>query len=112
MKKIIILIFLLVLTGCRENGTITKVSCDESKRLIEEEKAVLVDVRSKDEYNESHLEGAINKSVYLIEDIDVDKDLPIIVYCKSGARSNKAALELLKLGYKKIYNLGPMSKCS
>ena len=112
MKKVLIILFLILITGCNEKGTIKKITCEEKDKLIKEEHAILVDVRSKDEYNESHLEGAINQSVYLIEDLKASKDDSIIVYCKSGTRSSKAADELLKLGYKKIYDLGPMSKCS
>jgi rhodanese-related sulfurtransferase len=43
-----------------------------------------------------------------ISKIEYDKDTKIIVYCRSGNRSNMAAEELLSLGYKNIYDLGSM----
>lgn len=71
--------------------------------------AVLVDVRSLQEYNEGHLENAISLPEYEIknkaEKVLLDKTQTIIVYCTSGYRSEKAKKKLEKLGYKTIYNL-------
>ncbi len=117
MKKLIFLFLLLfILTGCSsEEGTITKVTCTKMKELMTDSKAVLVDVRSKEEYEEGHLDNAKNKPLTKLDELkDVDKidlDTPLIVYCKSGVRSSEAAKELLKMGYKKIYDLGAMSNC-
>ena len=115
MKKLLILLLLLLLTGCQEEGTVTKVNCNEMKKLLADSKAVLVDVRSKEEYDEGHLENAINGPLTKLSSLKDDYNLnlkdSIIVYCKSGVRSNDAAKMLLKLGYKNIYDLGAMSNC-
>lgn len=70
---------------------------------------ILIDVRSNQEYNEGHLNGAINIPIYEIEEkiqtIVRNKDTIIIVYCQSGARSKKAKKILEKLEYKNVYNL-------
>lgn len=118
MKKIIILsILLIALVGCSEKkedlGSISKVTCEDAYDYVSED-AILVDVREKDEYDLDHLEKAINISYTEIEKIDkyADKDTKIIVYCKSGKRSNIAANKLLELGYKHIYDLGSIESCS
>lgn len=71
--------------------------------------AILLDVRSIQEYNEGHLYGAIHLADY---DIAIkhnlvikDKNKEIIVYCQNGGRSKKAYKKLKKLGYLKVYSL-------
>ncbi len=123
MKKVLIifcLLFLLVGCGKEENKevvkkTITPITCNKALDL-EAEGAVIVDVREEDEYNEDHLENAINIP-YTVIDKEIGKyvddyDSEIIVYCKSGKRSNIAATTLLEAGYKNIYDLGSISNCS
>lgn len=69
---------------------------------------IILDVRSIQEYNEGHINGAINiplseiktKAPNLINYSDT-----IITYCKMGSRSKKAVSVLNKLGYKNVYTL-------
>lgn len=93
-----------------ENG---KVTCEQKEFLISEKGAILIDVREKDEYDEGHLDNAINvpytKVVELLK--DYDKDTPIIVYCRSGNRSAKAYQSLQAAGYTNLYDLGAISNC-
>lgn len=106
MKKLIIIfISLIMLTGCTKENKITKINGSKAKELIKEN-AVLIDVRTKEEYNEGHIEDAINIPYTEINKINYDKDTVIIVYCRSGNRSNLAAEELVSLGYTSIYDLG------
>ena len=87
--------------------------CIEDKKKIEEEwehyknqKAILIDVRSIQEFNEGHIEGAICIPYYeLYKRIELEtegKEQMIILYCNTGSRSKKAAHILRKLGYKNI----------
>ena len=121
MKKVIIvLIMIFVITGCGESnsvkeskGTISNVTCNKAIDL-QGEGAIIVDVREKEEYEEEHLDDAIN--IPYTEIVDkigeyADTDTKIIVYCKSGVRSNKAATALVEAGYKNIYDLGGISNC-
>lgn len=117
MKKLIALIcFLFILVGCGKGETmvINKVTCDDVKRL-QQEGAILIDVREQDEYDSDHLDEAINISYTVIGDkisnYVSDLDTKIIVYCKSGVRSNKAANTLIDKGYKNIYDLGSINNC-
>ena len=69
----------------------------------------IIDVRSKQEYEEGHLNGAILIHEYEIKEkiknIVENKDEKILVYCSSGLRSKQAQEELINLGYKNVYNL-------
>ena len=69
----------------------------------------IIDVRSKQEYEEGHLNGAILIPEYEIKEkiknIVENKDEKILVYCSSGIRSKQAQEELINLGYKNVYNL-------
>ncbi len=71
--------------------------------------AVLIDVRSPQEYNEGHLSGAICIPEYEIANRYKtelkDKNEVIILYCSTGKRSKKAQKRLENLGYKNVYNL-------
>ena len=69
----------------------------------------IIDVRSKQEYDEGHIDGAILIPEYeikeRIEEIVKNKEEKILVYCSSGTRSKIAQEELIKKGYKNVYNL-------
>ena len=69
----------------------------------------IIDVRSKQEYEEGHLNGAILIPEYEIKEkiknIVKNKNEKILVYCSSGIRSKQAQEELINLGYKNVYNL-------
>ena len=119
MRKFLIVLFCVcLLSGCGEEKNTNKdnntVSYMEAKEKIINDGAILLDVRTEDEYNESHIEGA---SLLPLDEIEEDKisaivnskDIPIIVYCKSGNRSHEALLKLQELGYSKVYDLGAMS---
>jgi phage shock protein E len=71
---------------------------------------ILVDVRTPGEFSEGHIKGAINipnESIGSIKPKDLEgAQGPIIVYCRSGARSRSAAKKLLTLGYDEVYDLG------
>ena len=81
------------------------------KRLIkfQKEEANIVDVRSPQEYNEGHIDGAISIPEYELKS-DAKKQMSnkediIVVYCSTGHRSKRAKETLEKLGYKNVYNL-------
>ena len=86
----------------------TEISKEQLTKMIEKG-AVLVDVRSPQEFTEGHLENAISLPEYemnqKVKDILPDQSQVIIVYCSTGHRSEKAQRELEKLGYQKVYNL-------
>lgn len=75
--------------------------------------ALLVDVRSPEEFDTGHIEGAINIPVgelpQRLTELG-DKDEPIVLYCRSGARSARALSLLQRQGFTAVSNLGAMSR--
>jgi len=70
----------------------------------------LVDVRTSEEFNAGHIEGAINidfknEEVFYQSFQRLDKKNPVYVYCRSGNRSKKSADKLLEMGFSKVYDL-------
>ena len=70
--------------------------------------ALLIDVRTSGEFEQGHIDGAINISWEqtgpLMSAIGADKNRPVVVYCRSGNRSGKAKAVLDKQGYTNIFN--------
>lgn len=121
MKKLSIFycLFVLVLTfsclGSIEDATINLVTAEEMQSILELEDAQLIDVRTPEEYDEIHIVNAQNidfSSPTFDEEISkLDKNKPVILYCRSGKRSAMCADKLKKAGFKKIYDLeGGISK--
>jgi len=87
------------------------ISPKEAKAIMDEGKPfTLVDVRSADEFRESHIKGALLIPVDEVES-RAEKKLPdknavILVYCASGARSSRAAKILAGMGYTNVNNFG------
>jgi phage shock protein E len=69
-----------------------------------------IDVRTAEEYNAGHLEGAINipydEIEQKIEAVSADKTADIQLYCRSGRRSGIALESLTNMGYSKVTNAG------
>lgn len=61
--------------------------------------AVLLDVRSEEEYAGGHVPGAVSLPLNRLAAIDLPKSTPLFVYCLSGARSRRACAFLTKQGY-------------
>ncbi|MGB4658445.1 MAG: rhodanese-like domain-containing protein [Mobilitalea sp.] len=125
MKKLILIITLFSIIsasflGCSSDASETDseteaiwdtISAEEAKKMMEASNdLIILDVRTEEEYNESHIEGSI-----LIPDTEVeskaeemlpDKSATILVYCRSGRRSALASEILNKLGYTAIYDFG------
>lgn len=88
-----------------------------AKRLVEEEGAILLDVRTTGEHAEGHLDGSVNIShdelqgrLAEIEELTGgDKSKPIVVYCRSGGRAGKAKATLEAAGYTQVTNVGGMT---
>lgn len=121
MKKIVILLFVIVLlTGCGKNSTTENKEKSKYKQITSEEvysrlnesenrEVYIIDVRTSAEYSNGHIPAALNiplSSITSIENVIPDRSVEIIVYCQSGNRSKKAADSLLELGYQEVYDLG------
>lgn len=113
MKKIIILICILTLIcGCKDTTSYeNKPSKEETvEKVIKENNYIIVDVRTKEEYDESHIKDAINIPYDEIDEkVDLDKSKTILVYCKSGTRSKIAYDTLKEIGFE-VIDLGAFEK--
>lgn len=79
------------------------------QKLKETPSIQLLDVRTADEYNQGHIDHALNldvKQPNFMQQADslLDKKYPVAVYCRSGVRSQQAARQLVEQGFI-VYNL-------
>ncbi|MGI6084707.1 MAG: rhodanese-like domain-containing protein [Acetivibrionales bacterium] len=113
-KKMLLWIFgasLLSILGCAKVIGYTNISPKDALELIKGgSKPILIDVRTPEEFRVLRIPGSVLIPDYEIKDriTDVvpDKETTIIVYCRSGNRSRKAAKELINMGYTKVFDLG------
>ena len=114
MKKLSFsLILLILLSSClfSKGESYKRIYMDEAKALMEESEGyILLDVRTKEEYESGYIPGAINIPLSDINENVVsslpDKSQMILVYCRSGNRSRQASDKLSKLGYTNIIEIG------
>ena len=83
---------------------------DWVSQLEADENAVILDVRTDDEWNEGYIPNAVNIDIYkgqgFIYEVDqLDKSKNYYVYCKAGARSEQACQIMSQLGFENTYNL-------
>jgi len=116
MKKLI-LVMTIALVGicssCNNSNNKEQVQMVSAVQVYEavygEDSLQLVDVRTADEYEVSHLKNAQNICVtsddFKEKVAGLDKEKPVYVYCKKGGRSAKAATILKEMGFTKVYDL-------
>ena len=79
------------------------------KEYQQQEGAILLDVRTPQEYREGHVPGSKNVPLQAIDkvgDLAENKDTALFVYCYSGARSRQATAMLRHMGYTNATNIG------
>jgi len=85
------------------------------KEYAETENAVLLDVRTPQEYREGRIPGSKNLPLQTIDkaaSVVENKDTPLFVYCYSGSRSRQAASMLQRMGYTNVTNIGGIAAYS
>ena len=91
-------------------NTYKRINKVEAKKIMDNEKCVILDVRTYPEFEESHIDMAINIPLLELhekaEDILKNKNEIILVYCRSGVRSQDASSILAKKGYTNILEFG------
>ena len=117
MKKLIVLALLLILLpACgqaekKQEEVYMNISAREAKEIMDTTDGyIILDVRTQEEYDESHIPNAIlipdTEIAEKAEEILTDKDQMLLVYCRSGRRSKLAAETLVELGYTNIREFG------
>lgn len=90
-----------------------KIEPKKAKELIEKNKDDpsfrIIDVRTKEEFSENHVKGALNIDIHddgfkkIISKLDRSKTY--LVYCKAGGRCSSAAELMEESGFKKVYSV-------
>ena len=111
LKVLSLFCLFLSLTSCLKNQAegVQVLDASTFEKKMNQPEVQLVDVRTPKEFSQGHLENAVNID-FLADDFDaitanLDKEKPVMVYCKSGGRSAKASARLKELGFKTITDL-------
>ena len=111
-KFLFLLVFLLII-GCSSHNNVThEVAFIDGERvyqMIKNKDTYIIDVREDYEYKSGHIPNSYNIPLADINSISLNNfshTSTIIVYCRSGNRSNTAANLLIKLGYENVYDMG------
>ena len=123
MIRAVLLVILSFSTACSNSSPPTQETPQPStkqpkdpaaaKKLIASG-AVVLDVRTADEFASGHIAGAVNIPVAELGQrmgevaalVKTDKAAPLVVYCASGSRSTQAHQELSAAGYSHVVNGG------
>ncbi len=114
-SKLLIVAGVVLLAGWfwfgRGGSSANRVTSQRAHELVGQG-ARLVDVRTAAEFGSGHVAGAVNLPVQSLSGRLAElgaKDQPVVVYCRSGHRSQMAAQTLKAAGFSAIYDLGPMT---
>ena len=109
MNRLLLIILLFI--SCENNkGEFQLLEYKSYKSHIENNSVQLFDVRTPEEYNLGHINGAVNidfknEEIFNRSFEKLDKSKPVYLYCRSGNRSKKSADILIELGFSKVYDL-------
>ncbi len=110
MKKLLMIALPLVMAvACTAQQTSEDVNAAQAKELIQNDEVVVLDVRTQEEWDKGHIEGAKHIDFYQ-DDFDarlaeLPKDKEYVVYCHSGGRSGKTVGKMKAAGFEKVHNL-------
>lgn len=114
MKKLVLFLLVGSMLACQNKQTteenLVTISPIAFAEKLQEEEVVLLDVRTEEEYQEGHLEGALQHDYYETESFKgflegLDKSKTYMIYCRSGGRSGTTLDMMAQMGFSKVYNL-------
>ena len=116
MQRVLIITIGIVITGIIMFSFLSRsndidISAEEFKEKLEEERGVVIDVRSQMEYSQGHLKKSdqqidFNSGEFHDKVDSLDKDKTYYLYCRSGNRSGQAARLMKSKGFENVYNIG------
>lgn len=98
--------------ACGLAACATDTSGAEARRLVAQG-ALLVDVRSRGEFAERPVPGAVNVPIDELQRRARElgpPDRPVVVYCHTGARAAAAKLMLERAGFRRVHNVGSIGR--
>lgn len=100
---------MMFMASCGAQSTEGDVTVAEAQEMIKDENVVILDVRTPEEFEKGHLEGATMIN-FFDEDFDkkiaeLPKDKEYLVYCHSGNRSGKAVKKMEAAGFTNAHNM-------
>ncbi len=112
MKNIFLSLSVLLIVACscvKQQEGVSLVDSNKFETQMKEPTSQIVDVRTAGEFASGHIANAVNFDV-TSDDFEeqiatLDKEKPVMVYCKSGGRSARAAGVLKDNGFKQVYDL-------
>jgi rhodanese-related sulfurtransferase len=114
MRNLLIILTLFTsfsISSCKGqlDNEVKNISVEEMQSLLKMDEVQLVDVRTPKEYNSGYIANSKNID-YMASDFDeaikvLNKELPVILYCRSGRRSADGSIKLVKAGFVQVYNL-------
>ena len=111
MRKILALLIALLILGCLQQSTKASykdISAEEAYELLKNSKVVVIDVRSREEFEKEHIDDAINLVLspeFKEKILHLDKNATYLVYCNTGFKSRIAAEIMVREGFKNVYSL-------
>jgi len=107
VSALVVLLILLAWDSSQKSGP--KVSTHEATRLINQNNAVVLDIRDKADFKSGHLVDAVNipnsQVAERLSDLEKHKSDPIIVVCKTGQSASAASKTLKDNGFEQVYRL-------
>ena len=108
------LILSILLAGCgaqKDSPSYQRISQEEAKKMMDAQEVIVLDVREQSEYDEKHIPEAVLLPVGTITKDTASAVIPnldsvVLVYCRSGNRSQTASSALAELGYSCVYEFG------
>ena len=114
MRNLLIIITVLsavTIYSCKGqlDTEVKNISVEEMQSLLKMDEVQLVDVRTPKEFESGYIASSQNID-YMAPDFDtaievINKELPVVLYCRSGRRSADGAKKLVKAGFVEVYNL-------
>ena len=101
-------LLLLLVTACG-TSPFGKVTAEQANDMVANQNAIIIDVRENDEWNSQHIPGAIHIPLGQVQsrlaELEQYQGKPIIMQCRSGARSARASSILIDAGFTDVHNL-------
>ena len=111
--RLLSVLLLIILIGCVGTPQLEteykKISSQQAEAMMSDD-VIILDVRTQEEFDNGHIKNAVLLPDYEIkekaESVITDKNQTVLVYCRTGVRSEAASKELIEMGYTNVFDFG------